>query len=233
VHDEIVFASDMAQAILTFRGGADGEEPPLRIIQGPRTQLEGPDRADVDPVHNEYYVVEDEHVLVYPRMGVGDVAPIRVIRGPDTLLQGASAIAVDPVNNLIIVRAASPLARRGSQLLIFNRTDNGNVKPRAVIGGPKTGLMEGSASNSQLRVYPAKGLIFAPYKRSEMDENGDLNDVLAIWSIHDDGDVPPIWALGGPKAKIHGLRVAFNPKAKEVVVGGGRTLKTFYLPEIF
>lgn len=235
VHDEFVFANSFGQAILTFRGGADGGEPPLRVIQGPRTQLEDPDRVDVDPVHNELFTVTNESVLVFPRLGNGDVAPIRVIRGPDTMLTRASALAVDPVNNLIVVRVRveSPTARRGTQLLIFNRTDNGNVKPRAVIGGPKTGFLEGSAGNSQLRVYPPKGWIFSPYKRSELDENDEYNDVLAVWSIHDNGDVPPRWAFGGPKSKIHGLRVAFNPKTKEVVLGGGRTLKTFYLPELF
>ena len=35
IHDEIVVNSPLAQAILTFRGGADGEEAPIRTIQGP------------------------------------------------------------------------------------------------------------------------------------------------------------------------------------------------------
>ena len=39
IHDEIVVGSPFAQAILVFRGGADGQEAPLRIIQGPRTQI--------------------------------------------------------------------------------------------------------------------------------------------------------------------------------------------------
>ena len=39
VHDEIVVPQPQAQAIMTFRGGANGEEPPIRVIQGSLTQL--------------------------------------------------------------------------------------------------------------------------------------------------------------------------------------------------
>ena len=35
IHDELVVNSPLAQAILTFRGGANGEEAPVRVIQGP------------------------------------------------------------------------------------------------------------------------------------------------------------------------------------------------------
>ena len=49
VHDEFIVTNPFAQAILVFRGGADGEEAPIRVIQGPSTQLKRPDRVDVDP----------------------------------------------------------------------------------------------------------------------------------------------------------------------------------------
>ena len=41
IHDELVVNSPLAQAILTFRGGADGEEAPIRVIQGPNTAFGG------------------------------------------------------------------------------------------------------------------------------------------------------------------------------------------------
>jgi hypothetical protein len=44
VHDEFMVPQLFAQAIMTFRGGADGEEPPVRMIQGSDTQLRQPDR---------------------------------------------------------------------------------------------------------------------------------------------------------------------------------------------
>src|SRR5882672_11575866 len=61
VHDEIVVNSPLAQAILTFRGGASGEEPPVRVIQGTQTQILGDaytalDKVSVDGVNNEIYL---------------------------------------------------------------------------------------------------------------------------------------------------------------------------------
>ena len=42
IHDEIVVTSPLAQAILTFRGAANGEEAPIRYIQGDKTQHQRP-----------------------------------------------------------------------------------------------------------------------------------------------------------------------------------------------
>ena len=56
IHDEIVVTNPFAQAVLTFRGDANGEVPPIRIIQGPQTALLQPDVMSADPVNNEYYV---------------------------------------------------------------------------------------------------------------------------------------------------------------------------------
>ncbi len=98
IHDEFFVPVPFAQAIPTFRGGADGAEAPIRIIQGPKTQLINPGRLAVDPIHNEIFIPSNkEAILVFRRDANGNVAPIRVIRGPDTHLTGAIGIAVDPV----------------------------------------------------------------------------------------------------------------------------------------
>ncbi len=54
--DELVVTNPFAQAVLTFRGDANGEVPPIRVIQGPKSGLGQPDVMSVDPVNNEYYV---------------------------------------------------------------------------------------------------------------------------------------------------------------------------------
>ena len=130
IHDEFVVPQQFGQAILTFLGGADGEEVPVRVIQGSLTQLRNPDLLGIDPVHNEIFVPQGNSVLVLPREANGNVAPIRVLKGPDTQL-GASALAIDPVHNLLIV--GGTVRGIGSRLLIFNRTDEGNVKPKASV----------------------------------------------------------------------------------------------------
>jgi hypothetical protein len=223
VNDEILVPNQFGQAILTFRGAADGEEPPVRVINGPSTQLQRPDRLDVDTVHNEIFVPDIDRILVYPRAGNGDVAPIRMIHGPDTGLD-TSTLAVDPVNNVIV-------ASTGKRLLIFNRTDQGNVKPKAVIAGPKTEITR----INQIQMYPPKGLIIAAQPGGAGVEPKEPV-FIGIWSIHDQGDVAPRWRLGGPKSGLKKPRgVTINPKHKELIVADMRlnSVLTFYFPEIF
>ena len=190
VHDEILMANTFAQAILVFRGGANGEEPPIRLIQGPSTQLVDPDRVEVDPVHNEIFVLESEFILVFPGNANGNVAPIRVIRGPDTRLKGTKALSVDPVHN-VLVATVDNWNPRGSALVIFNRTDNGNVKPKAVIAGSNTGLR---GLLEQVLVYPPKGLILTVLSGSGGDEDAVPRREIAVWNINDNGDTPPLVA---------------------------------------
>jgi hypothetical protein len=96
IHDEFTVPQQFAQAILTYRGAANGEERPIRIIEGPHTQLDAPEHLEVDTVHDEIFVpTRNGRVLVFPRGGQGDVAPLRVLKGPDTLLTGDNVIAVD------------------------------------------------------------------------------------------------------------------------------------------
>src|SRR5437870_10679118 len=100
--DEFYVNNPYAQAILTFRGAADGQEAPIRIIQGPKTGAIG-SRLDVDPIHNEIVTYNGNAITVCPREANGDVAPIRVIKGPDTQLKSPYGIAVDPVNDVIVI----------------------------------------------------------------------------------------------------------------------------------
>lgn len=239
IHDEMLVTNPFAQAILVFRGGASGEEAPVRMIQGPHTQLDSVNRLEADPVHNEIFIPMRDRILVFPLDGKGDVAPLRVIRGPDTGLgrQGAETAAVDPVHNLIIVGTNVGDSDVGGSkdvgsLLIYNRTDDGNVKPRAVITGPKTAIRH----IAQLQVYPPKGWIVAAQQGSCCDEEEPKDAFVGVWSIHDNGDVPPRWTIRGPKSTLKKPRgVALNPKNKELVIADMRlnSVLTYYFPEIF
>lgn len=251
IHDEIFLTNSPAQAILVFRGKANGDEAPIRVIQGPHTQLVGSseavslmDRIDIDPIHNEITIPSGDKILVFPREANGDVAPLRVIHGPDTQLQVASAMAVDPVHNLIIVAnntGPAEVIRRWepvgegviaprrmwnpipAALYIFNRTDNANVKPRAIIKGPKVNLFR----VDQMQVYSPKSLVFV---------TDPVHHVIAVWNVDDSGDVPPRWTLGGPKSTLLTPRgVALDPLHKEVFVGDLtlNAVLTFYWPEVF
>jgi DNA-binding beta-propeller fold protein YncE len=240
VHDEIVVPVPYAEAILTFRGGADGQEGPIRIIQGPKTGSIG-SRLDVDPIHNEIFVPTSTSILVYPREANGDTAPIRVIKGPDTQLRRAQSLAVDPINNIIAVGLNSDFGSEGpateeakekGAILVFNRTDNGNVKPRAVLRGDKSGIIR----INQMQVYPARKLIVAamPGIHDHMEPESAF---VGIWSYDDNGDVPPRWMLpiGSRTTLKKPFGVVLNPKHKEVIVSDMRQngVLVFSVPEIF
>src|SRR5262245_3571806 len=93
VHDEIIVNSPLAQAILTFRGDTNGEAAPVRVIQGPLTQIQGTDydgndQMAYDDVHGEIYIpVVGNKILVFSREANGNVAPSRVLGGPDTQIR--------------------------------------------------------------------------------------------------------------------------------------------------
>lgn len=233
IHDELVVGSPLAQAILVFRGGAGGEEPPLRVIQGPKSQIQstdydGNDKIALDPVNGEIYLPSATKdgpgkgvILVFDRTANGDVAPKRILGGPDTGFnfptpkgQGFPNIAIDTTRNLLVV------AGRGS-LLIFDRTASGNTKPKAVISGPKT-LNPGG----QVKVNPPSGMIIASCA---------VGSVCA-WHIEDHGDAAPRYKI--PVEQLSGVRLsglAIDPIHKELFVasGVGNVVITFSWPEAF
>jgi hypothetical protein len=214
IHDEIVVGSPFAQAIMTFRGGASGEEQPIRIIQGPHTQIvtasNGVDKVGgIDPVNNEiYYSTRLNKVLVFDREANGDVAPKRVLGGPDTPRIG-STIRIDPVNNLLFVAG-------GGGVMIFDRLASGNAKPRATIRGQ---------FGNQWAVY--NDLIISPRE----------DDHIYAWSIHETGENPkPVLRIPAPLGpRAHQLGLVLDPAHQEVIVGSGagNQIRVFSVPEIF
>src|SRR5437867_4241176 len=134
VTDEFVNANPEAQAIMTFRGDSNGEAAPIRVIQGPHTQIGFPNHGIVlDNIHNEIFVVDKEYVLAFSRTATGDTAPLRVIRGPNTMLLNARGVVVDPARNLLLVGT-------DSGLIVSDRTAYGDAKHRANITGPLSGI---------------------------------------------------------------------------------------------
>ena len=234
VNDEFLVTNPFAQAILVFRGGAEGDEPPVRIIQGSKTMLRSPDRLDVDPVHDEIFIPNGDSILVFPRDAGGNVAPIRVIRGPDTQLRSTSTLSVDATHDLLVAglnQGRDPAAPTGA-LLIYNRTDNGNVKPHGVIRGPNSGIIR----ITQVAVNPQRKLVIAtqPGAIEDMEPEGAF---IGVWSLDDNGDIPPRWKIStGSTSTLKKPRGAvLDPKNKELIVADMRlnAILTYYFPEIF
>jgi len=225
IHDEIVVPQQFAQAILTFRGGATGEEAPIRIIHGSLTQLEAPDRLGIDPANNEIYVPESGRLLVYPREANGNVAPTRIIESDGGM---GGAVAVDPLNNLVITV--------GNSIKIFKRGEGGKVTPLRVVSGPKS--REKLSGSKNIAVYPPRGWIVVANQGENSNPPIDhsYESFVGVWSIHDSGDVLPRWTIGGPFGALKQARgVVLDPKNQTVIVSDKylNAALTFYFPEIF
>jgi hypothetical protein len=232
VHDEIVTPNAFSHAILTFRGGANGEVAPVRVLQGPLTGFVMPDRVTVDPINNELFVpIRTGFVHVFPRDAVGNVAPIRKL-GP---LKAASEVWVDPTTNLLIVTG------RGL-LQVFNRTDNGAVAPKTLItGGPKSGTTGPGQGTGAF--IPSTRLYLAPTRKYGLADGGetsnfqspeDAGSFIAAWSVDDSGDAPPRWTIAHDiLLEVRG--VALDPKNKNVMVvdKGLNAILTYHFPEVF
>ena len=127
-HDWCVWQSNVGQAVGTYRGGANGDESPVRIIQGPKTLLRDPVSLFIDPVHNEYFVFNagtDDTMLVFDRNANGDVAPKRLLKGPG-MVHGVGAI--DPVSNLMFINGAN------DGVLVSDRLAYGTTPPLRTLG---------------------------------------------------------------------------------------------------
>jgi hypothetical protein len=255
-HDEIIAPNPLAAAVVIFRGGATGEEAPIRTIQGAWTGLSRPETVAVDEKNDELIVGDpgDRRVIVYKRDADGDVKPLRTIQGPKTKLLQVVGVAVDPQRDLLVVSTYSRLPGGVTGLLIFGRTDEGDVAPRRVIAGPKTGITR----LRQIALDPDTGKIFAavinneylpPYDvdkpRAGLDANVNLpspwntgtEGFIGVWDDErDDGDVPPRSVVKGRSTGIvHPAGVTFNAKDGEVIAPDAvwNGLFTFLKPELF
>jgi hypothetical protein len=207
IHDEIVVQSNIGQAILTFRGGANGDEAPIRVIQGPKTQLRDPEKLALDPVHNEIFVLNmtvDDEVLVFDRLAQGDVAPKRVLRA------NGGNLAVDTVHDLLVLT--------GNGIQIFDRAAAGDAKPlRRIEGGGGT-----------VRVHSPTGMIVTTMRDRE---DGPY---IGVWNVNDNGKVPPRWTVGkGMLKETRGITV--DPKNKTIIVSDKLLagILTYSVPQMF
>jgi len=223
-----------AQSIQIYRGDSNGEVAPVRIIQGPKTQLLNPDKVMIDHVNDEIYVPQGSRVLVFEGKAQGDVAPKRVL-GPIRGL-GASILDIDAVHNLLVIGGGAGAGGAGgggggARFQVFDRTASGNVKPKWVIQGPKTQLQR---LQGPLAVQPTRGLIIAGVRTVE--ELGGPDNFVGVWDIFAGGDTPPLYRIGGPHITLEQVRgVTLNAKHKELIVSDKRIngVLTYYFPEIF
>jgi len=117
-------------SISVYPLAADGDNSPLRIIQGPKTQMDWPAQMAIDPDSGDLYVANDigHSVLVFKGTDQGNVAPSRVIKGSRTGLLNPSGVFVDTKNKELWVSNFG-----NSSAVVYPLNADGNVAPRRTI----------------------------------------------------------------------------------------------------
>jgi DNA-binding beta-propeller fold protein YncE len=112
--------------------GVSGDVPPLRVIEGDRTQLDWPGNMSLDRDTGDLYVANDmgHSVLVFTGMTYvrGNVPPARVIKGDRTGLINPTGVAVDTKNQELWVSNLG-----NASVVAFPLKAAGNVPPLRVI----------------------------------------------------------------------------------------------------
>jgi DNA-binding beta-propeller fold protein YncE len=149
--DENARGKFLPSSVTVFDGDAKGDVAPLRVIQGPLSQIDWPMGVAVDEVNNEIVVANngDNSVLVFPRTAAGDVAPKRVIRGPLTGVKGPMGVAVAK-DEIYIANFGDHTA------LVFPRLAAGNVRPRRIVRNAPAGRETSGFGNPYSVAYDTK-----------------------------------------------------------------------------
>ena len=189
--EEIIVANCVAQPrVGTFARLADKSDAPLRAIEGSATKMSRTQHGmSYDEVHDEIVLASQigQAVLTYRGMADGNEAPIRIIQGPKTQLVRPEMAEVDPVNNELLVPTRD-------SVLVFNRTDSGDVSPKRV-----------------LNVRPSSR-VAVDYVHDLMVVSG--GNRLAIYDRLAEGDAQPLRVIEGPSVDVGGARHGFDVYSK-------------------
>jgi DNA-binding beta-propeller fold protein YncE len=248
VRDEIYVTNALADAVLVFRGGADGSEPPVRIIQGPCTGMVNPHAVSLDLAHREILVssLSARAIAIFPMDANGNVTPTRYIKGAKTRLGHTVGMGVDPETNVLVVANAQ-------DILFFDRLATGDVAPIGQIKGEHTGIRDepwelqlhkgkiflAASNHLHLNLY-SQVTLKPEYSHGDAKVPDDpwLNPELGfigVWNVRDRGDVPPRVRIGGPFSQlVHPTGVALNPADGEIYVTDSirNGLFSFLVPEL-
>jgi DNA-binding beta-propeller fold protein YncE len=113
---------------------ASGDVAPLRVIQGPQTQLNWPTNLAFDVERQELYVANDmgDSILTFSATANGDVAPSRVLKGPKTMIKNPTGVYLDLKNEELWV---ANIGNRSAT--VYKRGASGDTPPLRVIrSGP-------------------------------------------------------------------------------------------------
>lgn len=132
---------------------ASGDTPPLRTIQGPKTQMNWPAHLYVDDAHGEVFLANDgdDSILVFRETDNGNVAPTRVLKGPRTQLKNPTGVFLDTLNDELVV--ANMANHRAT---VYPRTAQGDTPPIRTIRAAADGVPALQIANPAGVAYDAR-----------------------------------------------------------------------------
>ena len=140
-------------SITVYARTASGDTPPLRVIEGPKTQLNWPTGIAMHPGRGELFIANDagHSILVFEATARGNVAPIRVLKGPQTGLKNPTGLFVDTKNNELWV------ADFGNHTATaYPITAQGNTPPLRTIRSAPAGIPSLMIGNPGAVAYDSK-----------------------------------------------------------------------------
>jgi DNA-binding beta-propeller fold protein YncE len=146
-------------SITVYEKTARNDAAPIRVITGPRTQLNWPTGLFVDSEGEELYVANDggNSILVFDTDANGNAAPKRVLKGPKTQLSYPSSVFVDLKNNEMWV------ANFGNhRATVYPRTASGDMAPIRVIRSAPEDVPSPSLANVRIGYDTKREQILAP-----------------------------------------------------------------------
>ncbi len=187
--------------VVVYRKMAEGEEEPLRTLEGPSTRLEDAHGIAIDTKNQWMFIsnhgnasnpripgggtYQPPSISVYPLKAAGDVAPLRVIAGPNTRLNWPAAMFLDQERGDLYLANDTD-----DSILVFRVTDSGNVAPTRVIRGPKTGIKNPTG-------------IFLDLKNEELWVSNMGNHSATVFPLDANGDVAPLRTIrSAPAGKV-------------------------------
>jgi DNA-binding beta-propeller fold protein YncE len=172
---ELLITVQDSDAVVTFKKASSGQEPPVRLLQGTKTQMADPHGIALDPKTGLIYVT--------------NWGTYKVRRTPDAgETNGRSGGKPNwPLGIEFSIPGTAEF--RFPSITVYRKDASGDTAPLRIIQGPKT-LMNWPTA---IAVHPDRGEIFVA---------NDTSDTVTVYRADASGDAAPIRVLKGPRSMI-------------------------------
>ncbi len=187
--------------VVVYKKEAAGEDKPLRILRGDRTQLADPHGLAID-LKNQFMFVSNHgsvsqegvpgsgkflppSIVVHQLKASGNAPALRTIEGPQTRLNWPAALMVDSEHGELYVSNDAD-----DSILVFRETDSGDAAPLRILKGPQTGLKNPTG-------------IYLDPKNNEVWVSNMGNHTATVYTRSASGNVAPLRTIrSAPSGKL-------------------------------